>query len=468
MGMSSTRKASSSSRDRRSPSSADSKSLTPQRKHRKMLKDGTSEVWPEAVEKVFVEGLREYWESPWATYSRGRSRWRNQFLVDHLGKAGIARSKKQVASHIQVLRNMWKGEPEYQLVAGGEELFEENGLLAQKTESPQPLLNAPSPSSSEVVVKEEQKDVQTPLTPDTPSDESKSSFDKEFNAHLTSLLDFPTVGSSPQTYLTSLPLPEHHRDARRRPIKVESLPLPAPFHVSAPVNPGYISSSLPTPHFLRTSSVTAVSLWAEGMHPLTVDIGRYTTPSHLESRAVSIRFRLSLSSLNDVASPPTLHGFQGSISLAEPWTSSAQCFTRVYAGGVLEEEEAGSLMPGMSSVAQPFTALLPESWLSRCKWRRAGVDTRIIQDIFIDNEAAACIIYDLERPGHGPPSAELLEVYNKDRGRPLSAPHSAPQAFPQSTGHCWTMLTIFYLFLCAITYSLHHITVVSCAIPLYN
>lgn len=93
-----------------------------------MLKDGTSEVWPESVEKIFVDGavvtasslqpsnvcvasgLRQYWESPWATYSRGRSRWRNQFLVDYLKEAGIERSKKQVASHIQVLRNMWKGE----------------------------------------------------------------------------------------------------------------------------------------------------------------------------------------------------------------------------------------------------------------------------------------------------------------------------------------------------------------------
>ena len=56
-------------------------------------------------------GLREYWESPWATFSRGRSRWRNQFLVDYLQKAGVERSRKQVASHIQVLRNMWKGEP---------------------------------------------------------------------------------------------------------------------------------------------------------------------------------------------------------------------------------------------------------------------------------------------------------------------------------------------------------------------
>ncbi|KAI0082700.1 hypothetical protein K474DRAFT_1585334, partial [Panus rudis PR-1116 ss-1] len=105
------------------------KSLTPQRKHHKLLKDG-SEVWSEDVERIFVEGLKEYWDSPWATYSRGRSRWRNQFLVDHLKKYGIVRTKKQVASHIQVLRNMWRGEPEFHLVAGGEELFAENGLLA--------------------------------------------------------------------------------------------------------------------------------------------------------------------------------------------------------------------------------------------------------------------------------------------------------------------------------------------------
>jgi hypothetical protein len=115
---------------RSSLSPSGQRTLTPQRKHRKMLKDGTSEVWPESVEKIFVDGavilasscslsylyvsatsgLRQYWESPWATYSRGRSRWRNQFLVDYLKEAGIDRSKKQVASHIQVLRNMWKGE----------------------------------------------------------------------------------------------------------------------------------------------------------------------------------------------------------------------------------------------------------------------------------------------------------------------------------------------------------------------
>ncbi|KAJ7658721.1 hypothetical protein DFH06DRAFT_915025, partial [Mycena polygramma] len=99
------------------------KTLTPQRKHRKHLKDGSgTAVWPEAIEDVFVQGPSFLAPAP-ATYSRGRSRWRNQFLVDYLHNLGITRSKKQVASHIQVLRNMWKGEPEYHLVAGGEELY---------------------------------------------------------------------------------------------------------------------------------------------------------------------------------------------------------------------------------------------------------------------------------------------------------------------------------------------------------
>ncbi|KAL1744534.1 hypothetical protein HDZ31DRAFT_38363 [Schizophyllum fasciatum] len=103
-----------------SPSGTMLTTLTPQRKHRKLLKDGSGgEVWPEAVERVFVSGLEAYLKSNYATYSRGRSRWRNQFLVDHLRAHGIERTKKQVASHIQVLRNMWKGEPQFQLVAGG-------------------------------------------------------------------------------------------------------------------------------------------------------------------------------------------------------------------------------------------------------------------------------------------------------------------------------------------------------------
>ena len=36
-------------------------SLTPQRKHRKLLKDGSgTEVWPESIEKIFVQGTQPF------------------------------------------------------------------------------------------------------------------------------------------------------------------------------------------------------------------------------------------------------------------------------------------------------------------------------------------------------------------------------------------------------------------------
>ncbi|KAL0071437.1 hypothetical protein AAF712_001294 [Marasmius tenuissimus] len=126
--------------------------LTPQRKHRKLLKDGSgSEVWPEHIEAIFVDGLRAYWESPWATYSGGRSRWRNQYLVEFLHGKGIVRSKKQVASHLQVLRNMWKGEPEYHLVAGADEQLNQSSPSHPESDSssstPNSLISLSLPSS---------------------------------------------------------------------------------------------------------------------------------------------------------------------------------------------------------------------------------------------------------------------------------------------------------------------------------
>jgi len=54
---------------------------------------------------------------------------------------------------------------EYQLVAGGEELFQENGLLAHKSDLSRVAL-------SDVRVEEDQEDVQSPFAPRTPSDSS--------------------------------------------------------------------------------------------------------------------------------------------------------------------------------------------------------------------------------------------------------------------------------------------------------
>ncbi|KAJ3744637.1 hypothetical protein DFH05DRAFT_1070061 [Lentinula detonsa] len=109
--------------------------VTPLRKHHKLLKDGSGhEVWPESVEQIFVDGLRAYTAS---TVSQshavrisdaavpGRSRLRNAYLVKYLAQYGIERTRKQVASHLQVLKNMWKADGNYSnycLVVGPDSL----------------------------------------------------------------------------------------------------------------------------------------------------------------------------------------------------------------------------------------------------------------------------------------------------------------------------------------------------------
>jgi hypothetical protein len=370
-----------------------------------MLKDGTSEVWPESVEKIFVNGLRQYWESPWATYSRGRSRWRNQFLVDYLKDQGIERSKKQVASHIQVLRNMWKGEKEYQLVAGGEELFQENGLLAHKT-------SLSHMTQSDVRVKEEQKDAHSPFARGTPSDSGDFPESESL-----SLEPLHPLDRTPGEFLASLPFGHHHRGS----VKDEG------FDLALPVSPSYMSSSVSPPLVVR-NSVTAISLSAAGMQPLVVNVSRATSPSSLHPNypsRVSIYIKLSLSSLHDVSSPPTLHGFSGTVTFAAPWSTVAQCMTRLYAGGVCESIEQDYLEPAapLSPMSlTPVTAPLPESRLSSCRWGSIGVDTRIIQQINVDNEELACITYDLTWTASGPPTAEVLRVSQGQGQQHVPAP----------------------------------------------
>ncbi len=118
-----------------------SKSLTPGRKHHKVIKGTGEEVWPSDIEQIFKQGmsasssnsifssssqgLEEYMSHPNAYVSTGgRNKLRNQFLVNHLLKHGVSRTKKQVASHLQVLRNMWKG-----CECNSSPFFDRNGVL---------------------------------------------------------------------------------------------------------------------------------------------------------------------------------------------------------------------------------------------------------------------------------------------------------------------------------------------------
>ncbi|KAJ7936632.1 hypothetical protein B0H13DRAFT_2303685 [Mycena leptocephala] len=60
-------------------------------------------IWPNNVQYGFLQGLHAYWDAPFATHTVGRSGL-NQFIVDYLEGLDIVRTKEQVASRMQVLR----------------------------------------------------------------------------------------------------------------------------------------------------------------------------------------------------------------------------------------------------------------------------------------------------------------------------------------------------------------------------
>lgn len=143
-------------------SDASVKSLTPQRKHRKLLKDGSSEVWPEDIERVFVQGpcplpprtRRPHpfsrpprvlgiplgnllpWPQPLEEpVSRRISQQERRRSFKETGRKphpGLAKHVEGRTRYIQFslhTPNLTPFSSEYHLVAGGEELFLETALL---------------------------------------------------------------------------------------------------------------------------------------------------------------------------------------------------------------------------------------------------------------------------------------------------------------------------------------------------
>lgn len=221
-------------------------------------------------------------------------------------------------------------------------------------------------------MKEEQKEAHSPFARRTPSD--SGDFPDCDSLTLEPLHPFDiSTDRTPGAFVASVPHGHHHRNS----IKDEGFDLALPFSSTLSSSPSYMGSSVSPPLLVR-NSVTAISLTAAGMPPLVVNVSRSASPSSLLPNyppRVSIHIRLSLSSLHDVSSPPTLHGFSGTVTFATPWTSVAQCMTRLYAGGVCESIEQDYLEPAtpLSPMSlTPVTAPLPESRLSSCRWGSIG------------------------------------------------------------------------------------------------
>ncbi|KAF9532945.1 hypothetical protein CPB83DRAFT_589012 [Crepidotus variabilis] len=424
-------------------------SITPQRKHRKLLKDGSgTEVWPEHIEKVFVSGLREYWDSPYATYSqsRGRSRWRNQFLVDYLGKHGVERTKKQVASHIQVLRNMWKGEPEFSLVAGGDELYADN-------DSPVPAspvkLEEHYDSNNLIPFEWEESEHPNPISPDFSPADSQSEFPptpehrpnlfpSDFGHHpklhgIGLDLSYQGIGSpstSPEgNYIH--PLPAFHDSYSMSPIEPKYTgisplgpQIQAPYHAPPRrVSPEHTQQSVsrhssvtPTHQQSRPlrNKITNMFLHADGMTPFSVKVDALAHPSAQVQPPFSLRVKLCVPVMQDPRTPSTFQGFLGGIALDNVWSVSGRCTTKVFENTTCISEEVGYLSIANINVGT-VNALLPESPITRCRWLNPTTSVTITQEIVVDDETLLFVIYDLDRRNGGPMPSVSLMGYQKYR-----------------------------------------------------
>lgn len=428
------------------------KSLTPQRKHRKLLKDGSGiEVWPESVEKIFVQGLRKYWESPYATsQSRGRSRWRNQFLVDYLKSNAIDRTKKQVASHIQVLRNMWKGEPEFYLVAGGEELYSEQNDIKVKSEEPGDQLfsrypdfddadsssNGTSPNFSPPEIKTE--------FPPSPGMPLRSSFPPDgHSTFYNQLTDGIAVSSNTSSMIPSRTMksyPTNMGGASQFTACVTNYDYynPPPDFASADRFSQGVTHSPTAFHNSQNQppKLKALKFIVDGANPSWVRLDTLTSLGQLAPLTpLTLKIKLAMSHLVSSTTP----SIAVSLYFSSP-TYSAKCSTQVFVNGQIESAEDVSLTLAASPDGY-LTAALPGSRLNQCRWLEPSLPIVITQEITADDQTLLFVIYVLDRTANSA-SAQLLHFWkfhhnDKTAAAQLSLPssHSDQQALSALNAH---------------------------------
>ncbi|EJD06017.1 uncharacterized protein FOMMEDRAFT_145345 [Fomitiporia mediterranea MF3/22] len=398
----------------------------PQRRHRKMLKDGSAEVWPQDAEDVFLEGLKDYWNSPWANTSRGRSRWRNQYLVDYLKKFGIERSKKQVASHIQVLRNMWKGHPEFALVAGPDAMSE--GSSTSDRYSPPQRSNKLTSRSPTSRRRPSISHSSPPSTPTSNGSEYSEAVLKDPH-HPQGLHLSPSITSQPPV------------------IKSEHLQSPQGSLFEPSGLPSVPEVALEQPQSAAPNSTVGFCLWAQNIEPTYVDVDALPfvdkptspgspVPPQLPLRGIPracLRFTLRLPT---EGSGCDAMGFSGAITFSRPLASSARVVTRVHINNVPVSQEVQPLVPVHDQANAALTgqamqerhvAMLPDSCLSRCNLlNTAGKKTRIIQQVIVDAEPLFVVGYDLYRLPVPHLTAELSSWTKVVDNRPPPEPSLDP------------------------------------------
>jgi hypothetical protein len=306
---------------------------------------------------------------------------------------------------------MWKGEPEFHLVAGGEELFLETGLLApvkmEEQCDPNALISlegddsdngsagSPSESTSGFSGDYRYGNPPSPSQPLSPIFENYSPTGSlaNFSAEPTSPianLPFPPSplgsGSPLPDYRATLqatsrhqsPLHTEYTNAYNQITYSALQKSPSPSRIGELIQsaPSSTRSAPSSPFRSIDNRLTTLCLWAEGMSPLSLSVDSLATRTlGSQFTPMSVQLKLHLSSIDDLRSPPTLHGFHGTISIATSCISSAKCVTKVYSNNICISVEADPIQPLPSNIpaSDPtMTAFLPESSLSRSRWLDAS------------------------------------------------------------------------------------------------
>lgn len=289
--------------------------------------------------------------------------------------------------------------PEFHLVAGGEELFAEDGLLAspEHKAGSEPRDSLPSPEAMS------SSSSTTPdyMAPDFMTRGSSSgvyAHERSPVAALGSLddgraFDGYSGASGPIAVAQGTPPPSPPSNDRiKGSVKLEPLLMGGgPYALPASPLSGYMNVSADTspiyPIIQPANQFLTLSLWAEGMPMFSAGVDQIIrgmaippVPLHDGPSTVMFRIKISIPSADDIYTFPNLHGFHGAVTLSSQWHTQARCNTTVYAGRTCVSQEVGmldSLPPahvhhGLGHSSPAVTFNLPDSSLSRCKWLQNG------------------------------------------------------------------------------------------------
>jgi hypothetical protein len=343
---------------------------------------------------------------------------------------------------------MWKGEPgllvlcltflrftystpslEFHLVAGGEELFQESGLMSHNTQASRQ--SSMAASSRDRSTERQRTHISVPSS-DSSSESEPSPLTGVIQLHVNT-----DVHSSPSYSTFSPSIAEG--DVKPEPRSPVSSSLASPTLVQPTYSPSHFQDVAPTHTSVR---LTRLQVWADGLDPFTVEVDSLTSPPKPYSR-VMLRLKLCITPVSDPNLPSSLDGFCGAIMLSQPWSTSGKCFTRVFAANTCISKELDYLRP----TNQNLTAMLPDSWLTKSRWLEASEPssyntlfparsgsklfitasrTSITQQIIVDDEVIAFIVYDLDRgmDSNAGPSVELtgFQKYAGNKDNESSAP----------------------------------------------